>query len=66
MTSEPQRLHDEPTENHKALASGQLFPQSGEKKKWITPTVKVEKFVLTEARPGAAIDGALLAGSTPR
>jgi hypothetical protein len=47
MTSEPERLRDEPTENHKVLASGQAFPQSGEKKKWGTPTVRVEKFADT-------------------
>jgi hypothetical protein len=57
MTSEPERVHDEPTENHKALASSLVIPQSAEKKKWRTPTVRVEKLVQTKFTGPFLFDG---------
>jgi hypothetical protein len=65
MTSEPERLHDEPTENHKALASSQAFRQSGEKKKWGAPTVRVEKFADTMQINSISGDFAVTGSAVP-
>jgi len=63
VTSEPERLHDEPVENHKANASSQVFP-TAKKKIWLTPTVTVEKFAHTEAAAPPGVDGGIRPGSS--
>jgi hypothetical protein len=60
-------MEAEPIHNHNARRpSTHGLPQSGEKKKWRTPTVSVAKFAQAKHAPRVPTDGAAdMAGSIP-